>query len=167
MVYQKGKSEFSKPDVNRIYPHPFVLSNNRSIKNKYFSSSFVGTFFITEAKAEFYSLGSNRNNRYCKIEVKLMNDWAQTCTITYNIRVSDDYFWLSLSYPNCDRDINDFLFDNRKDARHFLRFIREWVEDNLDPNEYPDYWDYEDNPSQLDYTDVIKASINDLYYTES
>lgn len=145
---EKGKSELSREEVERAYPHPFSFVNNKDVKDKYIDSLLLGKFFITGAELNHSLRPASAlifGTGYSGVLVHMMNDWGQKVSLEISWG-PDDFLKITLKTSN-GKEIKPFLFDNRSDARHFLRYINEWMIDN---------------EFELETSDI---SINKLYYT--
>lgn len=138
---EKGKSELSKEDVERIYPHPFVFSGNKDATGRW-EEKLMGKFYIINIK-----VNSSYRTGYFGIDVHLMNDWGQRIII-YVTWGEGGHTTLKLGEPGSSSYDFHFLFDKRQDARHLIRFINEWYEDEEPGIKKPE------------------LRINKLYYTE-
>lgn len=138
---EKGKSELSKEDVERIYPHPFVFSDNKDAKGRW-EERLMGKFYIIDIE-----VNSGYRAGYFGVKVHLMNDWGQRITIDVTWG-EGDHVGLKLGEPGRPSYDFNFLFDRRQDARHLVRFINEWCEDEKPRIKKPE------------------LRINKLYYTE-
>lgn len=138
-----GQSEFSKVDVDRIYPHAFIFTNHKKVRESYLKDYLLGKFYIIDANKS-----TKFRSEFDAITVTMMNDWGQMATIDI-VWMRDGGQFRSMRLECPGDEINSFEFDRRVDARHFLKFIKEWIEDN----------------PELEFED-LEVSINDLYYTE-
>lgn len=77
---EKGQSEFSKVNIDRIYPHAFIFSNHKDIKDKsWIGDRLLGKFYITGADKVTGQYTSDAD----AIQVRMMNDWGQTIKIDF------------------------------------------------------------------------------------
>jgi hypothetical protein len=145
---EKGKSELSKEDVERIYPHPFVFSGNKDAKSRHafgegrWEEKLMGKFYIIDIE-----IGGPYRAGYFGVKVYLMNDWGQRISLEVSWG-EGDHVGLKLGEPGFSSYDFHFLFDRRQDARHLVRFINEWYEDEKPRIKKPE------------------LRINKLYYTE-
>ena len=79
---EKGESEFSKPDIDRIYPYKFVLSNNSGLSDV--KEEFLGSFTITNIE----EVGNLRPGFY-GVMVFVMNEFGQKALIRFTLLVMD------------------------------------------------------------------------------
>jgi hypothetical protein len=136
-----GKSELSKENIERIYPHPFVFSDNRDAKGRW-KEKLMGKFYIIDIKL------SRGYMRDCfGVKVYLINDWGQIITLEVVWDEEGDVS-MKLGEPGFESYDFRFLFDKRQDARHLIRFINEWYEDEKPGIKKP------------------QLRINKLYYTD-
>lgn len=138
---EKGKSELSKEDVERIYPHPFVFSGNKDATGRW-EEKLMGKFYIIDIE-----VNNGYITGYFGVNVHLMNDWGQRIII-YVTWGEGDHTTLKLGEPGSPSYDFHFLFDKRQDARHLVKFINEWYEDEEPRIKKPE------------------LKINKLYYTE-
>jgi len=114
---ERGESELKKPDVEREYPYPFLF-NNKSLEDA--KHNFLGKFYITNYKSGPY--GSNPHARI--LEIDMIGDWGQKVSIKLTI-FYPSYAILRMSISYGDKYERDFLFDNRKDAIQFRKYLIE------------------------------------------
>ena len=145
---ERGTSELSKPDVVRLFPHPFVFTNNKEFQSRY-KQFVMGKFYIVGVEKN-----TNLRSGYQGIFVELANEWGQRVVLELSYSVNSDYLdltWNRLvvgAMGKKEKSLEtSFLFDNRNDARQFIKFIYEAIED-LEMLEPPK-----------------PISINRLYYT--
>ena len=143
---EKGESEFSKLHVDRDYPHPFQFNNQslQEVKDEH----LLGKFYIT---GSYEATGSG----YYGISVKMMSDWGHLVEIyLVSEENTDNYLKMSIRFGplkgNKPKFKRDFLFDNRKDALQFKKYLIEM-------------YDSEELDFGFDPHDI---KINKLYYTE-
>ena len=159
---QQGTSEFSKNEVDRVWPHKFVLHNNSLISHA--KENFLGYFSITG----MYLRDSVDNNPY--LYVQMMNDYGQKVEICLDVFQDKQHFQLRRivirwglydytdsqsgdSYIRNKYMIDGFLFNNRKDALQFKRYL---IEEGL-----PDI-DAEKGLQKF----ISSIRVNDLYTTK-
>ena len=124
----KGESEFSKVDVGRDYPHPFQF-NNKSLQDV--KDDLLGKFYIT---GSYETLGLRSG--YYGINVRMMSEWGNLVEIyLVSEKNPDSYlkmlirfgpleeYQMGIVVPKFKRDT--FLFDNRKDALQFKKYLIE------------------------------------------
>lgn len=116
---ERGESELKKPDIEREYPHPFLF-NNKSLEDT--KQNFLGKFYIISYKIGPYRSGSNPHAR--TIEIDMIGDWGQKVIIKLTI-FYPSYAILRMSISYGDKYERDFLFDNRKDAIQFRKYLIE------------------------------------------
>ena len=140
--HEKGESEFKKKNVDRDWPHPFEFKNKDLQGTK---DNFLGKFYITGSE-ERYGLREG----YHIIRVKMMSEWGNHVVIEFiygDYRIENDYFSFKIKFgplsengePKYVRE--KFLFDNRKDALQFKKYLVELDENDeldfaKDPNEF-------------------------------
>lgn len=145
----KGESEFSKFDVDRDYPHPFEFNNKslQDVKDEYFLGKFyiTGSYEATGLRPGFYG-----------INVKMMSEWGNLVEIYLVSDLEpDSYLKMAIRFGEVEGDKpkfkrDDFLFDNRKDAVQFKKYLIEMYDND-----------------ELDFAfDPHDIKINKLYYTE-
>ena len=117
---EKGKSDLSKSDADRLCPYGFILHDNDILKDV--KDDFLSSFFITGIK-------NHENTTYSYIVVFMMNDYGQKIELVVKLRTGD-YSLLGLYVKwgeKKNRTIYErtFLFERRKDAVNLRKFILE------------------------------------------
>ena len=117
---ERGESEFSKFNVDRIYPYKFVFSNISNLSDV--KEEFLGSFNITNIEKM-----PNLRNEFFGVMVYMMNDFGQKIYIHFtftNAEVSNFKIRFGPDY----RYERAFRFEDRRDALQFKKFL---VEDGL------------------------------------
>ena len=142
---EKGISSFmGKEGFDRIYHHPFVFENYGGLENM---ERAKGKFFITD----FRYLGTNSYQRgYNGFNVIMKSDYGNTITLELVVG-PNNFVRLDLEFEGGYTNRN-FLFNNRKDAIEFRKFVLEIVEDEITNGEL--------------YFNLDTLPINKLYTTE-
>ncbi len=130
---EKGESELKKKHIERDYPHAFTFTDDN------LSKVYLGKFYITggtKEKASTWSIPASQ------IRVTMMGEWGQEITMSLfvyddDIRTANHKMSVSGKYS-----VNDFLFNNRKDALEFKKYIVQNIDEMYS-----------------------KLSVNDLYST--
>ena len=118
---EMGISAFAgSQGFDRIYGHPFVFENHSNLHHR---EDFLGKFFITSFEDHVY--GSYRPN-YHGVKVIMQSDYGKKIKVELKVG-PQNYFHIDLEYGPLE--IQNFKFENRKDAREFRKFIFELVED--------------------------------------
>jgi hypothetical protein len=125
---EKGISAFTqKEGYDRIYPHPFVFENYRGLE---MMENAKGKFFITD-----YKYGHSSYSRgYTGIDVIMKSDYGNKITVEFVVG-PDKFTKLDLEFEGGYTNRN-FLFNNRKDAIEYRKFILEVVEDEIPEAEF-------------------------------
>jgi len=112
---EKGESEFSKFDSERIWPYKFVFSNNSRLADV--SGDFLGSFSIIDIE---------ENDRvatdYFGVKVFMMNEFGQKVLISFSCNYNERNMSMKIVFGNSGKI---FLFENRKDALQFKKFLLE------------------------------------------
>ncbi len=142
---EKGISAFmGKEGFDRIYHHPFVFENYGGLENM---ERAKGKFFITD----FRYLGTGSYQRgYNGVNVIMKSDYGNTITLELVVG-PNKFVKLDLEFEGGYTNRN-FLFNNRKDAIEFRKFVLEIVEDEITNGEL--------------YFNLDTLPINKLYTTE-
>jgi len=149
----KGKSEFSKMEADRVWPHKFVFSNYKSMvdPNNSIRRKVDGYFSIVGM-----DIDSNTRN-YRTYNVSLMSDYGRKLTISLKLYVHDSGEKRFTQFQKMmvrwgEYYEMEFSFENRIDALQFKRYI---VEEGL-----PDM-----NVTEEEIKFVSLLSVNQLYTT--
>jgi len=116
----KGGSEFSKFNKDRDFPYPFEFNNVDLQDSKEY---FLGKFYIIDGEKTF-----GLRSEYSGVTIHMLNDWGQNIAIKFT-HDSNDYMKLKIRFGNIENGIlkyeREFLFDNRKDALAFKKYLKE------------------------------------------
>jgi hypothetical protein len=112
---ESGKSDLSKLDIDRIFPYGFALHDNASVND--IKNDFLSTFYII-------GIESVENDSYLYITVCMMNDYGQNIKLVVKLYARD--YSIHEFYVKWGRENErQFLFERRKDAVQFRKFILE------------------------------------------
>lgn len=106
---KQGISAFhGKEGFDRIYPHRFIFENHQDCRR---IDDFLGKFFITNFR---------QSSRF-GIDVEMKSDYGKTIYVELVVgEVNGCLMNIKYGYQS---EINNFKFDNRKDALKFRNFI--------------------------------------------
>lgn len=141
---EKGSSEFSRFDLDRDFPHPFEFNNSDLLDVK---EHLLGKFYIVSAKEK-----TDMRSGYWGVDVRMLNDWGQSVSIIFTWG-PEEWFKLKITFgpysdgksgPFSDGKLSyerGFLFNNRKDALAFKKYLSEKYEEdellfNIDPSSF-------------------------------
>ena len=140
---EKGISAFmGKEGFDRIYGHPFVFENYKGLEKM---ERAKGKFFITD----YRYVGGYRNG-FNGVNVIMKSDYGNTITLELVVG-PNKFLKLDLEFEG-GYTSNNFLFNNRKDAIEFRKFVLEIAEDEITNGEL--------------YFNLNTLPINELYTTE-
>jgi hypothetical protein len=134
---EKGISKLMKKvngkyvEVDRDFAHPFNFKSNSGLSDCL--EYFKGNFYITGSEQVNGGLMSG----YERIWIFLYSDYHEEISLmwTYSIK-EDKYHSLKIKFGKELKFERDFLFDNRKDAMAFKRYLIEDVAEDLGKEEY-------------------------------
>ena len=140
---EKGISAFrGKEGFDMIHPHTFIFENYEGMK---YREDIKGKFFITDYRhVGGYQRGFNGVN------VIMKSDYGNTITLELVVG-PNKFLKLDLEFEG-GYTSNNFLFNNRKDAIEFRKFVLEIAEDEITNGEL--------------YFNLNTLPINELYTTE-
>ena len=123
---ERGISSFAgKSGFDRIYGHPFIFGTHDSLKHR---EDFLGKFFITDFEDHIF--GTYTPN-YHGVKVIMKSDYGNTIKLEVVVG-SEGFHKMDMEY-DLERprsfEINNFKFNNRKDAFQLRKFILEIAED--------------------------------------
>jgi len=141
-----GGSEFSKFNKDRDFPYPFEFKN---VDLQDVKEHLLGKFYITDGEQR-YGLRPG----YSSVIIHMLNDWGQNVAIQLT-HDGDNYMNLKIFFGNVVNNElpqyhRDFLFDNRKDALAFKKYLKEKY----------------DNDELEFMKDPLEFSINKFYSTK-
>jgi len=116
----RGESEFTKFEIDRDFPHPFEFNN---VDLQDVKEYLLGKFSIIDGEQKY-----GFRTGYAGVVVHMLNDWGQKVIIQFT-QDGDDYMKLKIFFGKVENGIpkfeRDFLFDNRKDALAFRKYLKE------------------------------------------
>ena len=140
---ERGISAFAgKKDFDKIYFHPFVFENYKGIEHR---EDVKGRFFITD----YRDVGGYQRG-YHGFNAIMKSDYGNTITLELVVGLNN-FVKLDLEFEGGYTSRN-FLFNNRKDAIEFRKFVLEITEDEITNGEL--------------YFNLDTLPINKLYTTE-
>jgi len=141
-----GSSEFTKFNKDRDFPYPFEFNN---VDLQDVKEHLLGKFYITDGEQR-----QGLNSGFSGVTIHMLNDWGQNIAIQLT-HDRNDYMKLRICFGKLENGIQkyererDFLFDNRKDALAFKKYLKE-------------KYDYD----ELEFIkDPLEFSINKFYST--
>ena len=140
---EKGISAFmGKEGFDRIYHHPFIFEKYEGMK---YREDIKGKFFITD----YRDVGGYQRG-YHGFNAIMKSDYGNTITLELVVG-PNNFVKLDLEFEGGYTSRN-FLFNNRKDAIEFRKFVLEITEDEITNGEL--------------YFNLDTLTINKLYTTE-